>query len=69
MVVIKIKKCQDPLMWYSGLVGKNVPFVRHLLSENNFLSREPSGYTNIVKLSDAELVEVLDQEIDFLTFY
>jgi hypothetical protein len=67
MIVIKIIKCQDPLMWYAPYVGGYVPFVRHLpVEEKSYLSREEAGYTNIVKVSDSILVEVSES---FSTFY
>ena len=66
MIAVKIVSCSDPMMWYADLVGKNVPFVRYLLAENCILCREPAGYTNIVKIQDAEIIESLDQEIDFV---
>ena len=65
VTAIKINSCSDSLLWYSGLVGKYVPFVRQLLSENCFISREQDGYTNIVRLTDAELVEVEESAIDY----
>jgi len=64
--VIKINACSDEKLWYSKHVGKYVPFVRHLLSEKCFMSREQDGYTNIVKMNDAHLVEVRS---DFNEFY
>lgn len=67
--VLKIKNCSDSGMWYSGFVGKYVPFVRQLLSENCFMSREKEGYTNIVKVQDAELIEIVGDEIDYIRYY
>lgn len=70
ITVIKINQCPDKMMWYSGMVGKYVPFVRQLLAENCFISREPkTGYTNIVRVSDAELVEIVGDEIDYIQYY
>lgn len=70
VTVIKIKCCSDPLMWYSGMVGKYVPFSRQLLAENCFISREPkTGYSNIVRLQDGELVEIVGDEIDYFNYY
>ena len=51
---LRIIGCSDPLMWYSHKVGKSVPFVREL--EDCFISREPTGYVNIVRKEDAEIV-------------
>lgn len=43
--------CRDSLLWYSHLVGQLVPLMRDLGDE--WMSREPSGHTNIVKRQDA----------------
>lgn len=44
------------MMWYAGLVGQLVPLLRE---ENDvYLSREPEGYTNIVRKRDAKVVWV-----------
>lgn len=48
-----ITGCHDPLMWYRNLIGKTVPLVRDLPSDQSWLSREPSGLTNIVRHRDA----------------
>lgn len=56
---LKIIKCSDSLMWYSNLVGQVVPYVREY--SDCYMSREPAGYLNIVKLEDAEII---DEEID-----
>lgn len=48
-----IVQCHDPLMWYRDLIGHVVPLVRDLPSEHSWLSREPSGLTNIVRYRDA----------------
>ena len=42
-------------MWYADLVGKEVPLLREIAE--GYLSREPSGHTNIVKREDAEIIE------------
>lgn len=56
MKAIKITKCSDPLLWYRDLVGAYVPFLRN--TGDTYMSREPAGYANIVRLQDAEVVEV-----------
>lgn len=53
---LKITGCSDGLMWYAGLVGELVPFLRE--EHDCYLSREPAGYVNIVKKCDAEVVGV-----------
>lgn len=50
---IVITRCPDSLMWYAGKVGHIVPLVRDLPSDGSYLSREPSGLTNIVRHEDA----------------
>ena len=69
VIVIKITNCSDHKLWYSSLVGKYVPFVRHLLSDNCFMSIERDGYKNIVRVQDAELVEITGDEIDYIHYY
>lgn len=56
MKVLRIKKCSDSQMWYANLIGEVVPFVRFI--DEEFLSREPSGHTNIVRRDDAELIDI-----------
>jgi len=51
---LKITGCIDPLMWYADKVGETVPFVRE--ADDCFISREPAGYVNIVRKTDAEIV-------------
>ena len=48
-----ITRCTDHLMWYRHLTGRVVPIVRDLPAEHCWLSREPSGLTNIVRYHDA----------------
>lgn len=59
MKLLQITDCKDPMMWYADKVGECVPYVRTF--EDCYLSREPAGYTNIVKFEDAEVVEVQDE--------
>ena len=49
-----IRQCPDPLMWYAGKIGKLVPLIR--IDTDFYISREPNGYSNIVKKEDAEIV-------------
>ena len=56
--VLKIIDCSDYQYWYSDMVGKYVPYVREHPNEGIYISREPEGYVNIVKICDAELVEL-----------
>ena len=50
-------------MWYSGLVGQLVPLLRE--EHDIYLSREPAGYTNIVRKCDAKPVWVDLEGIEF----
>lgn len=54
-MMLRITKCTDPLMWYAGMVGEKVPLLK--IHDDCYLSREPAGYTNIVKFEDAEILE------------
>lgn len=56
-----IIKCSDSLMWYAGKVGQRVPYIRTIPSEGIHISREPAGYTNIVKMSDAVFINEDDK--------
>ena len=55
--MLLIERCRDPLMWYAGLVGQMVANLG-MYPEGDWKSREPSGYTNIVKAGDARPVVV-----------
>lgn len=52
---LRITKCSDSRMWYANLVGATVPLLREI--PEGYLSREPDGYTNIVRREDAEVVD------------
>ena len=56
VLMLRINWCSDPHLWYAGKVGRLVPFVRAGIAE--WWSREDAGYLNIVRLDDADLVEV-----------
>ena len=51
-----IHRCTDSLLWYWHLVGRCVPLIRDLPSECCWLAREPSGFSNIVRHTDALLL-------------
>lgn len=51
---LKITACTDPMMWYADKIGQIVPFLRE--ESDCFISREPSGYINIVRKTDATIV-------------
>lgn len=54
--MLRIKKCNDPLMWYAGKVGELVPYCGQW--PEGYASREPAGFLNIVRFTDAEIEEV-----------
>ncbi|WP_170941722.1 hypothetical protein [Cellvibrio mixtus] len=49
-----IHKCSDPQLWYADLVGHEVELLRE--DSDGYWSREPAGYTNIVRREDAEVI-------------
>jgi hypothetical protein len=49
-----IKKCSDPQLWYAKLVGQTVELLRE--DSEGYWSREPAGYTNIVRRKDARVI-------------
>ena len=53
---LKIVRCSDSQMWYSDKIGQYVPFLGYI--ESDYKSREPAGYVNIVRRSDAVLEEI-----------
>lgn len=55
MKAIRITQCSDSLMWYRNKVGHLVEFLRE--DDQYYWSREPAGYSNIVKKQDAEIVD------------
>ena len=61
MQALKIVRCSDTLMWYRDKVGETVPLVRKY--DDCYMSREPAGYLNIIRLDDAEIVEI---SLDFV---
>ena len=60
---LKITGCKDSSMWYAGLVGQRVPLLRE--ESDVYLSREPAGYTNIVRKTDAKVVWVDLEGVEF----
>lgn len=56
MQMLRITGCSNSSYWYAGKIGSVVP---HLGQDSGeYITREPSGYVNIVKCADAELVDV-----------
>lgn len=58
MKYLRIIRCSDSLMWYSGMEGRVVPLVREY--PDCYMSREPDGFANIVRKEDAEVIEESD---------
>ena len=58
MKALKIMRCSDSLMWYCDKVGETVQLVREY--DDCYMSREPAGYLNIVRLEDALVIEISD---------
>jgi hypothetical protein len=61
MRALRIIKCSDPLMWYQSKVGETVQLVREYV--DCYMSREPAGYLNVVRLEDAEIVEISSETV------
>ena len=59
MKQLKIIKCNDPSMWYYNKIGETVPLLNEF--ENEYLSREEAGFTNIVKKSDCVVISDFDK--------
>lgn len=51
-----IHSCTDGMLWYSNMIGQTVPYVRTIAHEGIYISKEPAGYTNIVHMKDAKIV-------------
>lgn len=57
MQMLRITGCSNSSYWYAGKVGEVVQYLG--LDRDEFITREPSGYVNIIKFADAELVDVI----------
>lgn len=57
---ILITGCDDPFMWYAQHVGEMFPMLYMDYETGEYVTKEPSGYTNIVKFEDATIVEVTE---------
>lgn len=56
VLMLRINRCSDPHLWYASKIGGLVPYVRTGIAE--WWSREDAGHLNVVRLDDADLVEV-----------
>lgn len=52
---IKITQCPDPGMWYASRVGEVIEV--RAADQDGYWTRDNEGYRNIIKFSDAEVVE------------
>lgn len=59
MKALKIIQCSDGMMWYGKHVGAVVPLLRQ--DSEYFWSREPAGYSNIILLQDARVIDIADE--------
>ena len=66
MKALLITQCADAMMWYADKVGRTVPFLREF--PDCFMSREPAGYSNIVKKYDATIIDVADNHEMYRVF-
>lgn len=51
--MLRINKCDDPLMWYFDKIGESVPYIS--TEEDIYWSEEDAGFKNIVKRKDADV--------------
>lgn len=54
--MILVTGCSDSLMWYKTEVGSFFALIKEY--EDCYLTREPSGFTNIIRKQDAKLVSL-----------
>lgn len=55
--MLMITGCSDNSFWYAGKVGAVVDYLGS--DRGEYITREPSGFVNIIKFADAELVDVV----------
>jgi len=55
--MLMITGCSNSSFWYAGKVGAVVDYLGS--DRGEYITREPSGFVNIVKLADAELVDIV----------
>lgn len=58
---LKIIGCTDRMMWYRDHIGMCVPLLK--VGHTEYLSKEPEGYVNIVKKTDAIVVDVPSEDV------
>lgn len=55
--MLMITGCSNSSFWYAGKAGAVVDYLG--FDKDEFITREPSGYVNIVKAQDGQLVDVV----------
>lgn len=55
--MLMITGCSNSSFWYAGKAGSVVDYLG--LDRGEYITREPSGFVNIIKFADAELVDVV----------
>ena len=63
--MLLIKKCNDGMMWYAGLVGTTVYHDPNIgwEAEGVYKSRDLGGCLNIVRMEDAGIVEEANKNL------
>lgn len=56
--MLRIIGCSNSSYWYAGKVGQVFRHMGYDQEASEFITREPSGYINIIKAADAEVVDV-----------
>ena len=51
---ILIVSCNDNKKWYANLIGQTVDLLN--IEENEYMSREPTGYINFISKEDGVLI-------------
>lgn len=60
MKALKILACSDPMLWYADHLNEVFPLLR--IEHNEYITREPAGYINIVKKTDAIIIDLENNE-------
>lgn len=56
--MLRVKGWSSDSYWYAGKAGEVFRLLGTDLAAGEWITREPSGYVNIIKFTDAELVDV-----------
>lgn len=60
--MLRVKGWSSDSYWYAGKAGEVFRLLGTDLAAGEWITREPSGYVNIIKFTDAELVDVVPSE-------